>query len=84
MLQCLVCGTLLYTAMVAFWPKDPSQVQGPIFAESISAIEADKDPMDNISYVKTFLNTMLQVTTTLFCSGPVKVFCDIKRGETSF
>ena len=40
-------------------------------------------PFDDFSYFKTFFNTVLQVIVVIFASGPVKVFLDVKRGETS-
>ena len=52
-------------------------------AETFNALELEKDNYDNFSYMKTFLNTCFQVVFTLFLSGPVKIFLDVKRGETS-
>ena len=72
-IQSVVCGSLLYVILECFMP---SSVIAP------GPIGAGASP-ESSSFASDLAKNMGQTVFVIFLTGPVKVWLDIKRGDTS-
>ena len=70
-LQAILGGSLLYT-MLVFTMSSPFEAPGPVGPKSSTP-----------GFFSTLMTTLLQTVVTIFVTGWIKVFLDIKRGATS-